>query len=119
MLGYESVFILDPNATDEVQTGLLDKFKAIIEGQGGKIVQHAKWGRRKLAYEVKKRSHGIYHLFYISHAPLAVKALESQFRLEENVLKWLSVAVEDVEAEHAAFEKLRTQGSLSQTLTER
>jgi small subunit ribosomal protein S6 len=119
MLGYEAVFILDPNAPDEVQTGLLDKFKAIVEGQGGKIVQHAKWGRRKLAYEVKKRTHGIYHLFYISHAPKAVKALESQFRIEENVLKWLSVAVEDVEGEHAAFEKLRTQGSLSQTLTER
>jgi small subunit ribosomal protein S6 len=119
MQGYESIFILDPNAPDEIQTGLLDKFKAIVEGQGGKLVQHAKWGRRKLAYEVKKRSHGIYHLYYISHAPQAVKALESQFRLEENVLKWLSVAVEDVEAEHAAFEKLRTQGSLSQTLTER
>jgi len=119
MQGYESIFILDPNATDEAQTSLLDKFKGIIEGQGGRIVQHAKWGRRKLAYEVKKRSHGIYHLFYIDHAPKAVKALESQLRLEENVLKWMSVAVEDVEAEHAAFEKLRTQGSLSQTLTER
>jgi len=119
MQGYEAIFILDPNTTDEVQTGMLDKFKSIIEGQGGKIVQHAKWGRRKLAYEMKKRSHGIYHLFYISHAPKAVKALESQFRIEENVLKWLSVAVEDVEAEHMAFEKLRTQGSLSQTLTER
>ena len=119
MQGYEAVFILDPNATEEVQNGLLDKFKAIVEGQGGKIVQHAKWGRRKLAYEVKKRSHGIYHLYYISHAPQAIKALESQFRLEEGVLKWLSVAVEDMEAEHAAFEKLRTHGSLSQTLSER
>jgi small subunit ribosomal protein S6 len=119
MQGYESIVILDPNLTEEQQTGLLDKFKGIVEGQGGKIVQHAKWGRRKLAYEVKKRDYGLYHLFYLDHTPPAVKALEHQYRFEENVLKWMSVAVEDVEGEHAAFEKLRTGGSAAQTLSER
>jgi len=119
MQGYESIVILDPNLTEEQQTTLLDKFKGIIEGQGGKIVQHAKWGRRKLAYEVKKRDYGLYHLFYLDHTPPAVKALEHQLRFEENVLKWMSVKVEDVEGEHANFEKLRTQGSAAQTLSER
>lgn len=119
MQGYESIVILDPNLTEEQQTVLLDKLKGIIEGQGGKIVQHAKWGRRKLAYEVKKKDYGLYHLFYLDRTPPALKALEGQLRFEETVLKWMSVAVEDVEAEHAAFEKLRTGGSAAQTLSER
>jgi small subunit ribosomal protein S6 len=119
MQGYESIVILDPNLTEEQQTQLLDKFKGIVEGQGGKVVQQARWGRRRLAYEVKKRDYGIYHLFYLDHAPKALKALEHQFRFEENVLKWISVKVEDVESEHAAFEKLRTQGSAAQSLSER
>ena len=119
MQGYESIFILDPNTPDEAQTALVDKFRGLVQAQGGQVVQHVKWGRRKLAYPVKKRDFGVYHLFYVNHAPAAVKALESQFRYEEHVLKWLSVAVPDVEAEHANFEKLRTQGSLAKTLTER
>ncbi len=119
MQGYETVLIMDPNVTEEDQNTLLEKFRGIVQGQGGKVVQHAKWGRRKLAYEVSKREYGLYHLLYLDHTPAALKALENQFRFEEHVIKWMSVAVEDVEAEHAAFDKLRTQGSLSQTLSER
>lgn len=119
MQGYESIVILDPNLTEEQQNALLDKFKGIVTGQGGKVIQHAKWGRRKLAYEVKKRDYGHYHLFYLDHTPAALKALEHQYRFEEGVLKWMSVKVDDVKAEHAAFEKLCTQGSAAQTLSER
>jgi small subunit ribosomal protein S6 len=119
MQGYESIFIVDPNVTEEQLTGLLDKFRGLVEHQGGKVVQHAFWGRRKLAYNVKKRDYGLYHVFYLDRSPNALKVLEHQFQIEDNVLKWLSVAVDDVEAEHIALEKLKSHGSAAQTLSER
>lgn len=118
MQGYESIFILDPDVTDEQQTALIDKFKGLIDANGGKVVHHAVWGRRKLAYEVRKRDYGIYHLFYLDRTAPALQALESQFRLDDSVLKWMSVTVDDVDAEHEKFEKLKSQGTLAQTLSE-
>ena len=119
MQGYESVIILDPNATEEEQNTLLDKFKEAVEGEGGNIVHLAPWGRRKLAYPVKKRDYGHYHLMYLDHTPSALTALERTLRFDDNVLKWLTVSVEDVEAEFGKFEKLKTEGSLAQNLSDR
>jgi small subunit ribosomal protein S6 len=119
MQGYESVVILNPDLNDEEATGLLDKLKGVVTTQGGEVVRHTVWGRRKLAYEVEKKEYGNYHLLYLSHHPEALKALETQFRFEENVIKWLSVAVEDVDDEAVKFDKLVTEGSVSQTLTDR
>ena len=118
MQGYESIFILDPEATQEQQDGLLDKLKGIIGNNGGTVVHHSVWGRRKLAYEVKKRKYGVYHLFYLDQTPQALKALENQFRLEDGVIKWLSVSVEDVDAEHTNFEKLKSEGTIAQSMSE-
>ena len=118
MQGYESIIILDPEATQEQQTELLDKLKSIVGNNGGTVLHHALWGRRKLAYEVKKRQYGVYHLFYLDQTPQALKALENQFRLEDGVIKWLSVSVEDVEGEFTKFEKLKTEGTIAQSMTE-
>ena len=119
MQGYESIFILQPDLPDEQQTELVEKLKGIVTAQGGEVIRHSVWGRRKLAYDVKKNEFGIYNLFYLSHAPLALKALETQYRFEEGVIKWLSVAVEDVNEETVKFDKLIKDGSVSQTLTDR
>ncbi len=119
MEGYESIIILDPNATEEDQQGLLGKYKETVEGEGGQIVHQTLWGRRKLAYPVKKREYGYYHVMYLDHSPQAVSALERAFRFDDNVLKWMTVAVEDVEEEFNKFEKLRNEGSIAQNLSDR
>jgi small subunit ribosomal protein S6 len=118
MQGYESVLILDPDATEEAQKELIDKYTALIGSNGGQVLHHAVWGRRKLAYEVKKRKYGVYHLLYLDRSPAALRAMESGFRIDDAVLKWMSVAVDDVTKELEAFEKLKTEGSIAQTLTE-
>lgn len=118
MQGYEAIFILDPETGEEDQTGLIDKYKTLVGSNGGQVVHHATWGRRKLAYEVKKREHGFYHLFYMDRTPDALRALEGSFRIDDNVIKWMSVAVEDINKEHADFERLKTEGSLAQKLSE-
>lgn len=118
MQGYEAIFILDPETGEEDQTSLIDKYKSLVDSSGGKVVHHTTWGRRKLAYEVKKREYGLYHLFYMDRTPDALRALENTFRIDENVIKWMSVSVEDLEKEHTDFERLKTEGSLAQKLSE-
>jgi small subunit ribosomal protein S6 len=82
------------------------------------VVHHTVWGRRKLAYEVNKREYGIYHLLYLDKSPQALRAMENSFRIDESVIKWMSVAVDDVDKELQAFQKLMSDGSIAQTLTE-
>ncbi len=119
MQGYESVIIFDPNVTEEEQKGILTKVKEGIEEHGGSIVREAPWGRRKLAYPVKKRDYGIYHLVYLDHTPQALNALDRALRFDDNVIKWLIVSVDDVEGEADKFEKLKTDGSFAQNLSDR
>lgn len=118
MQGYESVVILDPEASEEAQKELIEKYKSLIGSNGGQVVHHTIWGRRKLAYEVKKREYGIYHLLYLDKSPQALRAMENSFRIDDNVIKWMSVAVDDVDKEFQDFEKLKSEGSIAQTLTE-
>lgn len=119
MKGYEIIFILDPNTGDEARTQVMERVKSIVSANGGNIVHELSWGRRKLAYRVKKRDYGMYQVLYLDRAPAALKELESQFRFSEDIIKWQSVAVEDVNAEVAAFEKLRTEGSLAKQIGDR
>lgn len=118
MQGYESILIFDPEIPDEAQKQLIEKYSSLIGSNGGEVVHHVAWGRRKLAYEVKKHEYGVYHVLYLNHAPEALRALENSFRIDDNVIKWMSVAVDDVGKEFEAFEKLRSDGSLAQTLSE-
>jgi len=118
MQGYESIIIFDPELGEDRQKEEVDKYRQLITSNGGQVVHHKVWGRRKLAYEVKKREFGVYHLMYLDHSPDALRALENQFRLDEGVLKWMSVSVEDLETEQAKFEKLINEGSISQQIGE-
>jgi small subunit ribosomal protein S6 len=119
MKGYESVIIVDPNLTEEDQKALLAKMTGLFTSNGGTVVNQATWGRRKLAYPVKKRDYGIYHLFYLDNTPAALKAMETQFRYEDNIIKWQTVAVEDVQSEIDKFDKLKTSGSVYPQVSER
>lgn len=116
--GYESIFILHPDTGEEDQEGLIEKFKSLIGANGGQVLHHTTWGRRRLAYEVKKNRYGFYHLFYMDRTPDALRALENTFRIDDSVIKWMSVSVEDVEKEFANFEKLKTEGSVAKSLSE-
>lgn len=118
MQGYESIFILNPESSEEDQKGLIEKYTGLIDANGGKVIHHTTWGRRKLAYEVKKHQYGFYHLFYLDKAPDALRAMENSFRIDDNILKWMSVSVEDVEKEYTDFETLKTEGSLALKLSE-
>ncbi len=119
MQGYETIFILDPNTTEEAQKELLAQCKEAVEGNGGALVRQSLWGRRRLAYRVKKREYGIYHLLYLDQTPAAITGLERLFKFNEDVLKWQTVGVEDLDHEFAKFESLKDAGSAAQSLGDR
>lgn len=118
MQGYESIFIIHPETGEEDMNGLIEKYKKLIDSNGGQVLHHTTWGRRKLAYDVKKHQFGIYHLFYMDKSPDALRAMENNFRIDDSIIKWMSVAVDDVDKEFTDFEKLKTEGSAARTLGE-
>lgn len=109
MRRYESVIILDPELPDEDIQGFTEKFTGIIKTSGGEIIKIEDWGAKKLAYPVKKRDRGRYLLLDFVGLPALIAELERQFKITEEVMKFLSVKVEDkvdLGAFRSASEKL-------------
>ncbi|GEM_PF-2054046 len=94
---YESVIILKPTLTDEEVAETLEKVKTIIEAAGGEIVSTDNWGKKKLAYEVKKERRGIYVVQHFKAKPATVLVLERHYRFSETVIKYMTVRIEESE----------------------
>jgi small subunit ribosomal protein S6 len=113
---YETTFIVQPEISDEGREAMLQKLDALIEKQGAVRLAVDDVGKRKLAYEIQKFQKGHYYtLQYLDRGP-AVKELERTLRLEESVLRFLTVMVNeevtDIEGRKAAAaeeERLRKQ----------
>lgn len=88
---YESIFITRPNISEDENTRVLDKIKAVVEKNGGSINQTENWGKKKLAYEVKKERKGVYIIMRFSGSGKLVDELERYFRVEDSILKYMTV----------------------------
>ncbi len=99
---YETVFILTPVLSDVQMKEAVDKFKAYITSHAGEIVNEELWGLRKLAYPIQKKSTGFYTLIEFDANPDLVKKLETQFRRDERVLRFLTFRLDKYAAEYAA-----------------
>ena len=95
MRKYETFFIVDPELTEEAYTLVGDKLKGIVETNGGTVLTYNPWGKKKLAYPVKKRNQGLYILTEYAGGPELVAELERNMRLDERVLKFITVKLED------------------------
>jgi small subunit ribosomal protein S6 len=91
MSKYETMFILKPDLGDEAYDSLIEKFKAIIEGQNGEVTNVNRMGRRRLAYEVKKFRDGYYVLFNYTGNSGATDELERNFRIADDVIRYLII----------------------------
>lgn len=116
MRNYEITLVVDASLTDEEAGQVLDKFKGIIEKGGSKIAFESSWGRRKLAYEINKKAHGIYTLLYTEASAETLKELEVQFGYDDKVLKHFVYRVEDLEIAHTKFEKLKAEPMMNVNL---
>jgi small subunit ribosomal protein S6 len=92
---YETTYILRPDITNEGIAAVNTKIRGVIETGGGSLLKVENWGRRKLAYEVKKHLKGVYLFFdYLGTAGL-VEEVERNLRLSDSVIRYYSVKVSE------------------------
>lgn len=95
MRTYETVIIIDAHQPEEVIEGLIEKIKKIITDNGGSILDVNRWGKRRLAYEIKKKQHGyyVYFLYEIDKREFP-KELERSMRMTEELLRYLVLQID-------------------------
>jgi small subunit ribosomal protein S6 len=99
---YELMVILDPEIDERTVAPSLDKFLGVIRNDGGTIENVDIWGRRRLAYEIKKKSEGIYAVVNFTANPDATVELDRQLKLSEAVLRTKVLRAEEAVARVAA-----------------
>jgi len=87
MRKYEVMVIIDPDVDDRAVAGLLDKPLAAFTKAGGTVDNMDIWGRRRLAYDIRKKSEGIYAVVNLTAEPAVVKELDRQLTLNEQILR--------------------------------
>ena len=91
---YESVIIINPSVDEEKVKSLVDRFSELIN-KNGKVEKVDTLGKKKLAYEVKKNREGIYVVFYFEAEPSLIAELERNYRITDEVIKFIVVKVEE------------------------
>jgi small subunit ribosomal protein S6 len=87
MRHYEVMVILDPELDERTIAPSLEAFLSVIKKDGGTVEKVDIWGRRRLAFEIKKKSEGIYAVIDLSAEPASVIELDRQLNLNESVLR--------------------------------
>ena len=106
MIGYETVFITHPDLEESDLKKSLKKFKDIIKKGKGKLVHEHLWGRRRLAYQIANQNHGVYHIWYLQATGAILDELQTQFRYSDEVLRFQTVKVDDLDQEAGFFSEM-------------
>jgi len=91
---YETVFILNPVLSDEQIKETVKKYEDILISKGAKMISKEDWGLKKLAYAIQHKKSGFYHLFEYTVTGEAINDIEVEFRRDERVMRYLSVALD-------------------------
>jgi small subunit ribosomal protein S6 len=81
------MIILDPNVEERTVGPSIDQFLGVVKTDGGSVEKVDVWGRRRLAYEINKKSEGIYAVVDLTAQPATVKELDRQLNLNETILR--------------------------------
>ena len=92
---YEILFIADPNLGEPEVDTLTTLVQGYAEKEGGRIQKVEKWGKKRLAYVVKKQREGSYVLLSVEGGPTLMKEVERRLRVTDGVLKFLTVRVDE------------------------
>jgi small subunit ribosomal protein S6 len=87
MRRYELMVILDPSTEDRTVTPSLDQFLTVVKNDGGSVEKVDVWGRRRLSYDIDKKSEGVYAVIDLTATPATVKELDRQLNLQDSILR--------------------------------
>lgn len=90
MRQYETMVIIDALISDDAIQAEVQKINDIIV-KNGEVVRRDDWGKRKMAYQIKKKTHGFYVIFYYKAESAVVAELDRVLKLDENVLRWMTL----------------------------
>ena len=101
MRSYQSVLILKPDIEESRVDEALAKIGEFIKSNGGACLKTEKWGKKRLAYRVKKNRFGVYLNIYHTLVPSGVTDLERKYKLFDQIIKFMVVYLSDEELERA------------------
>ncbi len=94
MRQYETVFLISPTLSEEETEAIIGKMAEVITKQKGKMITKEEWGKRKLAYAIKKFDEAFYVLFHYQGKPEIPAELERRFKQSEAIIRYLTVKKE-------------------------
>lgn len=106
---YEVTIIAHPHMQEDDRKGLIEKYENMILADGGEIIRKSEWGSKKLASPIKKQFRGYYVHYDLTSMPENLKKAEQTMRIDENILRYLSIKVGenvDVDARKAELAKI-------------
>ncbi len=110
MNNYETVFIATPVLSDVQTKELLGKFQGIITENGGQIVNTEDWGLKKLEYPIQKKTTGFYFFIEFTAEGTVIDTLETQFRRDERVIRFLTFKQDKHAVEYSARRRAKLAG---------
>jgi len=99
---YETIFVLTPVLSNEQTKDTIAKFKNFLNEKGAEIIHEEAMGLRKLAYPIQHKTTGVYHLVEFKARPEVLSALETEYRREEKVMRFLTCALDEHGVEYNA-----------------
>lgn len=115
---YETIFIVNPDVSQENTESITDNFIERIEKAGGRIVKREYWGSRPLAYSIAKRKRGHYVMLVTDGEPQAVEALEQAILLDERILRFLTTKLNELSDEPSPLVRRRATPAAQEENTE-
>lgn len=97
---YENIVILNAVLSDEEVNAALSKIKDLIVNTGGEVIKAESWGRRKLAYEIKKQNKGLYALLIYKAPSSTIKKLEDYYKVFDPVIKYMVIKLGPKQIKH-------------------
>jgi small subunit ribosomal protein S6 len=116
MKNYETVFILNPVLSDDQAKDTVEKFVKVLTKAKANVINVEQWGLKKMAYSIQKKSTGFYNLLEFAAAPETIQTLETEFRRDESVMRFLTTVLD----KHAViYNERRRKGEFNRNRTEK
>ncbi len=95
MRNYEVAFIAAPTLTPDELDAFVEQMQTVVEGKGGKVVKVDNWGKKSLAYKIKKFRDGYYVILTMEADGAIITELERRFRVSDHVIRYLSIRIDE------------------------
>src|SRR3954447_14554022 len=104
---YEHIFMARQDVTSQQVEAMIDQYKGVIEQNGGKVEKTEMWGIKSLAYRIKKNRKAHFTMFNLNAPAPAVAEMERQMRINEDILRFMTIKVDELETEPSVMMQKR------------